>query len=366
MNKIKFVDLQAQYNSIRREIDSAVENVLNSSVFINGKNVNEFEMSFRSYLGVNHVIGCANGTDAIEIILQACHIGPGDEVIVPAASWISTAEAVSTLGAIPVFVDIDPLTYTLNPELIEKKISKKAKAVIPVHLYGNPADMVSINLIAQKHNLIVIEDCAQAHGASINGKKVGTFGQASTFSFYPSKNLGAYGDAGAMASDNADIAGTARKIANHGQTEKNKHPMLGRNSRLDELQAAVLNVKLKHLDNWNTQRAAHANHYSELLKNSSVVVPQVRGNSKHVFHLYVILSEKRDELKKFLSEKNIETAVHYPSALPFLDGYANQKHSEKDFPVAAAFTRKILSLPMYPELKADMIEYVSDCIKKFE
>jgi dTDP-4-amino-4,6-dideoxygalactose transaminase len=361
---VPFVDLKAQYQSIKKEIEGAIENVISETAFIGGKYVKVFEQLFSEYTSLEHVIACANGTDSLEIIMQAAGIKPGDEVLVPAISWISTSEAVSTTGATPVFVDIDPLTYTIDPALIEEKITAKTKAIIPVHLYGHPAAMVEIMNIAQRHNLLVIEDCAQAHGALINDKMVGTFGHASSFSFYPGKNLGAYGDAGAMATKDASLAGKLRMIANHGQLEKHKHIMEGRNSRMDGMQGAILAAKIKHLKGWTQKRIDNAAYYNQLLKGTRIQTPEVSSNCKHVFHLYVIISEKRNELKEHLHKKNIETAIHYPTALPFLDAYASRKYKPADFPVAFKFSNSILSLPMYPELTKEMMEYVVDSIKQ--
>lgn len=362
--KIPFVDLKAQYQSIKPEIDNAIKNVIEDTAFIGGKYVKEFEQLFQEYLNLNHVIACANGTDSLEILMQAYGIGKGDEVIVPAVSWISTSESVSSTGAKPVFVDIDPDNYTIDVRLIEKKITSKTKAIIPVHLYGNPADMNEIMSISKKHNLIVIEDCAQSHGAEINGKMVGTFGHAASFSFYPGKNLGAYGDAGAMATNDIDIAAKVRMIANHGQLEKHKHLIEGRNSRMDGIHGAVLSVKMKYLKGWTEQRIKNAGYYDQLFINSKVKAPKVKKDYKHVFHLYVIMSEKRDELKEYLKEHDVETAIHYPVALPFLDAYEECGYSKSDFPVAADFTSRILSLPMYPELTTEMMARVVETIKK--
>lgn len=363
--KIPFVDLKAQYQSIKPEIDEAINKVISETAFIGGKYVKEFEELFKQYLNINHVIACANGTDSLEILMQAYGIGAGDEVIVPAVSWISTSESVSSTGAMPVFVDIDPDNYTIDTRLIEKKITSKTKAIIPVHLYGNPADMQEIMVIAKKYNLIVIEDCAQAHGAEINGMVIGTFGDAASFSFYPGKNLGAYGDAGGMATNDPAIATKVRMIANHGQLEKHKHLMEGRNSRMDGIHGAVLSVKIKHLKTWTQKRIEIANYYDHLLSNTGVKRPKVKNQYKHVFHLYVILSEKRDELKKYLETQGIETAIHYPVALPFLDAYKQRRFAKNDFPVAAGFTSKILSLPMYPELTNEMVVKVVEAIIKF-
>jgi dTDP-4-amino-4,6-dideoxygalactose transaminase len=364
--KIPFVDLKAQYLAIKTEIDTAIENVITETAFIGGKYVKEFEKLFSEYSNLEHVVACANGTDSLEILLKAYGIGPGDDVIVPAVSWISTSECVSSTGATPVFVDIDPVYYTIDSTLIERKITARTKAILPVHLYGNPADMNEIMLIAKKHNLIVIEDCAQAHGAEINGKLVGTFGHAASFSFYPGKNLGAYGDAGAIATNDKTIADKCRMIANHGQLEKHKHLMEGRNSRMDGIQGAILSVKIKHIETWTQKRIELAEYYTSLFKDTNVITPRVKDNYKHVFHLYVIFLENRDDLKKKLELSGIETAIHYPVALPFLDAYKGNNYAEKDFPIAVDFTAKILSLPIYPELRKEMAVEVVEEIKKNE
>jgi dTDP-4-amino-4,6-dideoxygalactose transaminase len=363
---IPFVDLKEQYQRIKPEIDTAIQKVIIDTAFINGKYVHEFEELFGKFLGLNHVVACANGTDSLEILLKAYGIGSGDEVIVPAVSWISTSEAVSSVGATPVFVDIDSDNYTIDCKLIEQKISPSTKAIIPVHLYGNPADMIEIMNIAEKKNLLVIEDCAQAHGARIKGKMVGTFGHAASFSFYPGKNLGAYGDAGAMATNDSSIAAKMRMIANHGQLEKHNHVMEGRNSRMDGIQGAILSVKLKYLNEWIKKRIKHAENYNRLFNGTSIKTPSVRSNSEHVYHLYVILSDKRDVLKRHLHEQNIETAIHYPVALPFLEAYSRMHYKPSDFPVAYNFSSRILSLPIYPEMTSDMINYVVKSVKAFQ
>jgi dTDP-4-amino-4,6-dideoxygalactose transaminase len=347
---IPFVDLHRQYETIKPEIDQAITDVIKETAFIGGKRISEFETAFANWLGVKHCIGCANGTDSIEILLQAMGIGVGDEVIVPAISWISTSEAVSSVGAIPIFVDIDPVTYTIDTTLIEKALSSKTKAIIPVHLYGHPADMISIMPIAENYGLKVIEDCAQAHGAKINGQNIGTFGDAASFSFYPGKNLGAYGDAGGMVTNSDELARIARQIANHGQEGKHNHLIEGRNSRLDGLQAAVLSVKLPHLDNWVKARNTVAEHYVAEVNNGKIQLPKITENYTHAWHLFVIRSENRDVLKKYLYDNGVETAIHYPTALPFLTCYANRNLKKSDFPIAFAYQSQILSLPMFPEL----------------
>ena len=360
--KVPFVDLYAQYESIKTEIDSAIANTIRQSSYIGGQAVKDFESAFASYLGIGHVIACANGTDSLEILMQAYGIGKGDEVIVPAISWISTSESVSSLGATPVFVDIEKDYYTLDPALLEKAITPATKAIIPVHLYGHPANMPAIMEIAKKHSLIVIEDCAQAHGAKLNGVTIGTFGHASSFSFYPGKNLGAYGDAGGMATNDAAIAEKARMISQHGQKGKHNHIMEGRNSRLDGLQAAILMAKLPHLEKWTEARIAHAAHYSELLQKAGVAKPSIRPGARHVFHLYVIRTNDRAGLQAKLTEAGVETAVHYPTALPFMPCYAHRKARKEDFPVALEYQSTILSLPIYPEIPEAALGYVSSLI----
>ncbi|OJJ19311.1 erythromycin biosynthesis sensory transduction protein eryC1 [marine bacterium AO1-C] len=360
--QIPFVDLKAQYLSIKEEIDQAIAQILQNTSFVGGSTVNQFEKEFAQYIGIQHCISCANGTDAIEILLQAMGIGAGDEVIVPAISWIATSEAVSTVGGTPVFVDIEPEFYTLDPTKIEEKITPNTKAIIPVHLYGQPANMPAIMEIAQKHNLKVLEDCAQAHGAAIAGKTVGTWGDCGSFSFYPGKNLGAYGDAGGMVTNDATLAEKARRIANHGQLSKHDHQIEGRNSRMDTLQAAILSVKLRYLDPWTQARINHAQQYNQLLTHPEVTLPKVRPNSRHVYHLYVVRNSERDNLKNSLKAQGIATGIHYPKALPFLACYQHYSFTEVDFPVAARCQEEILSLPMYAELPPEHIHYITSAL----
>jgi dTDP-4-amino-4,6-dideoxygalactose transaminase len=359
---IPFVDLKAQYLSIQSEIDEAIQSVINQTAFIGGSYAAKFEKEFADFHGVKHCIACANGTDSLEILLQAMGVGSGDEVLVPALSWISTSEAVSTVGATPVFVDIDPDLYTIDLDLIEAKITKKTKAIIPVHIYGQPVDMIRLMEIAKKHDLKVLEDCAQAHSATINGQKIGTFGDCASFSFYPGKNLGAYGDSGGMITNDSEIERVARMIANHGQEGKHNHLMEGRNSRMDGIQAAVLSVKLKYLNQWTDARIANAKIYDELLKGKEVLTPKVEENGKHVFHLYVIRSKNRDALMAKLKAEGIGVAIHYPTALPFLACYKEMGHQPSDFPVAYEMTQEILSLPMFAELSETMIQDVCKLI----
>ena len=362
INKIPFVDLHAQYLSIKDEIDTAIAGTIKNSSYIGGNAVKDFEKAFGSYIGIEHVVACANGTDSLEILLKAFNIKAGDEVIVPAMSWISTSEAVSSVGATPVFVDIEKDFFTIDINLLEKAITKKTKAIIPVHLYGHPADMPAIMEIANKNKLIVIEDCAQAHGAKINGQTVGTFGHAASFSFYPGKNLGAYGDAGCMITNDILIADTIRMIANHGQKNKHNHIIEGRNSRLDGLQAAILLAKLPHLEKWTEARITHSVEYNKLLQGSHLKLPSTKQGYRNVFHLYVVRVNERDILQQKLSSAGIETSIHYPTALPFLPCYAEKKYAQTDFPVAFLYQQNILSLPMFAELSENQISYIANSI----
>jgi len=355
---IPLVDLKIQYQTIKTKIDMAIANVIEDSAFIGGKYVQAFEEAFKSYVGVSYCIGCANGTDALEISLKALGIGSGDEVIVPAHTWISTAESVTTIGAKPIFVDTISNLYTINVNHIEAKITPKTRAIIPVHLYGLPADIDVIMEIAKKHNLKVIEDCAQAHGSKYKGQNVGTFGDAATFSFFPGKNLGAYGDAGAIVTNNEDIATLARMIANHGRLDKYDHYLEGRNSRLDGLQAAILSVKLPYLNTWTELRRQHAEIYNQYLGSSSLVIPKEPEYAYHVYHLYVIQTENRTEVQQRLKLSNILTGIHYPIALPMLKAYQYIGASDVDFPISISNSHKILSLPMYPELTKEQIEFI--------
>lgn len=355
--QIPFVDLKPQYQSIKHEIDQAIEQVMSTTSFIGGPTVKQFETEFAQYIGTKHSIGVANGTDAIEIALTALGIGPEDEVIIPAMSWISTAEAVSYVGAKPVFVDVDSQMHTLDAALIESKITSRTKAIIPVHLYGCPADIEAILVLAKKYNLKVIEDTAQAHGAEVYGQVVGTFGDISTFSFYPGKNLGAYGDAGAICTNDDQLAQKCRMISNHGQKAKHDHEMEGRNSRLDTLQAAILSVKLKHIDKWTEQRIANAKYYHELLSKSGVQIPVTSQGIKHVFHVYSVLIEDRDAVKLEMLKRGIATQIHYPHSLPELKPYKSTENLD-EYPNAVRLGQKVLSLPMYPELTKEQIAFV--------
>ena len=355
--KIPFVDLYAQYLGIKPEIDAAIAAVIANSSYVRGPHVDRFEQAWAQTLGVKHCVSCANGTDAIYIAMRGLGVKPGDEVITTAHSWISTSETITQAGARVVFCDTDEDTFTIDPALIEAQITPRTVGIIPVHLYGQPADMDPIMAIARKHNLWVIEDCAQAHLARYKGKLVGTFGNAATFSFYPGKNLGAYGDAGCAVTNDDRLADWMATFARHGG--KGEHVMEGINSRLDGLQAAILNVKLPHLQTWTEARRRVAARYDRLLAGvEGVVTPPVAPDRDHVYHLYVIRAEKRDALKKHLADAGIATSLNYPKALPFYPAYAYLGHSPADFPVAHAHQSRILSLPIYPEMTDAMIDYV--------
>ncbi len=360
---IPFVDLKSQYLSLKQEFDEAILKVVSETAFISGKYAKAFEESFAEYLGVKHCVAVANGTDALEIGLKAIGIGAGDEVLVPANTFFATSEAVGNIGAKAVFVDIDAKFYNLDPSKIEENITPRTKAIIPVHLYGLPAEMDEIMRLARKHNLKVLEDCAQAHGATYKGKTVGGFGDVATFSFYPSKNLGAFGDAGAIATNSGETAEKARLIANHGQIAKYRHAFEARNSRLDGIQAAVLSVKLPHLDGWLEARRKNAALYDELLADSGLQLPSSPEYSRHTYHLYIVQVPNRAAVQQKLADEQIETGLHYPTALPFLEAYADQNHQPSDFPVVHAQMDKILSLPMYAELTEEMIEKVCQSLK---
>jgi dTDP-4-amino-4,6-dideoxygalactose transaminase len=357
--KIPFVDLKAQYLSIKDEIDEAIHSVIDETAFIKGKYVQEFEENYAKVYGVKHVISCANGTDAIYITLKSLGIGPGDEVITTAHSWISTSETITQSGAKVLFVDIKPDYYTIDAGKIEEKITKNTRAIIPVHLYGHPANMTEIMAIANKHNLKVIEDCAQAHFAQWQGRNVGTIGHVGTFSFFPGKNLGAYGDAGCIVTNDDELAVKMRRFSRHGALGKHDHEIEGINSRLDGLQAAILSVKLKYINKWTDLRIQHAKKYNELFSDfGNIITPITHNDAKHVFHLYVIRSENRDELKYQLQRHNIASGIHYPTALPYLKAYDYLGHSIDDFPIAFEYPNQILSLPMFPELKPEQINKI--------
>lgn len=360
--KIPLVDLKAQYLSIRDEVRPVLDEVMGASAFIGGKFVDGFETRFASCLGVKHCLGVGNGTDALFIALKALGVGAGDEVITAANSFIATSEAITATGARVVFVDCDPRSYNIDVDGIEEKIGPKTKAIVPVHLYGQPAEMDRIMDLARKHSLFVVEDAAQAHLSSYKGRTVGGIGDAGCFSFYPGKNLGAYGDAGAIVTNDSELAVMCRMFANHGRISKYDHEFEGINSRLDGLQAAILLTKLGHLDKWTERRRAVARMYDEAL-GGLVVTPEVMPDVRHVYHLYVVRVKNRGTVMERLRERGVSTGVHYPIPLPFLKAYGYLRHRPEDFPAAHSLKDELLSLPMHGDMTDEQVGYVIKQLK---
>src|SRR3989344_459908 len=363
--KINFVDLRKQYIDNKKEIDNAISKVINSAQFILGKEDDEFEKEFARLIGVKFAISVGSGLSALELGIKSLNLGKGDEILVPVNSFIASALAVSLTGATPVLVDCMEDTFNIDVKKAEKAITKRTKAIMPVHLYGQVADMVSILKLAQKHNLYVIEDACQAHGASFKKKMAGSFGTFGAFSFYPGKNLGAYGDGGMVTTNSNSIAEKIRMFRNYGQKEKYKHLLLGGNSRLDNLQAAILLVKLKKLKSWNEKRLVNAKLYNQLLQNLPIVTPNIFLDYNHVFHLYVILTSKREKLAQYLLSQGIPTQIHYPVPIHLQPAYKKLGYKKGDFPVAEKLAHEIFSLPMYPELTSSEIRYICQKIKAF-
>ena len=362
--KVPFVDLNAQYLAIKDELNEAISEIIESKAFILGPAVRKFERNFAEFCGARYAVGVSNGTDAIRIALRVVGVSPGDEVITVPNSFIATIEPITNLGAKVVFVDVSPDTYTMDVAQLEEKITGRTKAILPVHLYGQPADMDPIMEIAERYGIAVIEDAAQAHGAEYNGRRAGTLGDMACFSFYPGKNLGAYGDAGAIVTNNEEYAGIATMMRNHGRKAKYEHEMEGYNHRMDGIQGAILNVKLKYLDDWNRARQAHARLYDELLgRVGGVKTLRVMERATCVYHLYVIEVDDRDKLRERLGEKGIATGIHYPIPLHLQPAYRHLGMAEGSFPVTEKAASRLLSLPMYPELTDKMIEYVCENIK---
>jgi len=363
---VPFVDLKKQYQDIKPAIDKAIQEIIENTAFIGGKYVKAFEQQFAELYGVKHVIACANGTDSLYILMKMLGIGQGDEVITVANSWISSSETITQAGAKPVFVDIHPDYYSMDERLLEQAITQRTKAVILVHLQGQMANIEAIERICKAKGIYLIEDCAQSHFSEYKGVRAGLTGIAGSFSFYPGKNLGAYGDAGCIVTNDDELATKCRMYANHGSLVKHKHEIEGINSRMDGLQAAVLSAKLPHILQWTGQRIANAALYAKYLGNiKEVILPAVRPDSKHTYHVYMIRVERRNELMAYLKEKGIETALHYPVILPLLKAYSHLGYTSGDFPVAAAYQDTILSLPMYPELTEEQIAYVAETIAAF-
>lgn len=367
--RVPFVDLRAQYETLRDEVEARMGRVLESGSFILGPHVLEFEHAFADYLDVRHAIGLANGTDALLLTLKALGIGPGDEVITAANTFVATVEAIVHAGARPFLVDIDPASYTLDPARVGRAVTPRTRALIVVHLYGQSADLDALAALARRHDLILIEDATQAHGAWYRGQRVGSIGRAACFSFYPAKNLGAYGDAGAAVTNDDDLARSLRKLRDHGSAAKYDHEVVGYNSRLDELQAAVLLAKLPHLDRWNALRQNHAHRYDALLSGvPGVTTPVQRAEGSHVFHLYVIrvAQGERDTLREYLGERGIGTGIHYPQPVHLTAAFRHLGYRVGAFPVAEAAAAEVLSLPVYPELTEEQVAYVAQQIAQFQ
>lgn len=363
---VPFVDLRAQYQSIQGEIQEVVQRVLDSGQFVGGPWVEEFETSFAAYIGARYVIGLSSGTAALELALKAANIHYGDEVIVPANSFIATAEAVSNVGARPVFADVDAETFHLSSSSVESLITPRTRAIIAVHLYGRAMDLAELEAIATQNELTLIEDAAQAHGVHRGGIRVGSSERLTCFSFYPGKNLGAYGEAGAVACSDIAHAETLRMLRDHGSPAKYQHVMVGTNSRLDSIQAAILCVKLRQLDRWNSLRVCHAKHLAKGLLGSQVKPPEIPTDGEHNFHLFVVRSRRRDDLQRFLQQKGIQTGIHYPTPIHLTEAYRSMNSSEVgDLPICEMLASEILSLPLYPELSSAQIEHVLATIAEY-
>jgi dTDP-4-amino-4,6-dideoxygalactose transaminase len=362
---VPFVDLNAQYQTLRPAVDQAMQAVITSSQFIQGNAVRQFEEEFAAYLGVSYAIGVDSGTSALELALCALEIGPGDEVITAANTFIATVLAIWAVGARPILVDVDPATYNISPSGILEAITPHTKAIIPVHLYGQPADLDPILQIADQHHLVVLEDACQAHGARYKDQRVGAFGVAAAFSFYPAKNLGCYGDGGLVVTHSATLAERLRLLREYGQREKYVHVVKGYNHRLDTLQAAVLRIKLPHLDEWNAARRSHARRYHELLAASGLGLPIEVDYAEHVYHLYVVRTAQRAALQAFLKERGIGTGIHYPIPIHLQEACRDLGYQRGDFPITERLADEILSLPMYAELTDDQISYVAQSINEF-
>lgn len=363
MNTVPFVDLRAQYAELKEAIDAGMQSVIGNTSYILGGELTQFEKNFADYCGTKYSIGVASGLDALSLSLKALDIGPGDEVITTPNTFIATVCAISAVGAKPVLVDCEKETYNLDPSKLEEVITPKTKAIIPVHLYGQLANMDEILKIAQKHNLRVVEDACQAHGAIRDGKKAGTFGDFGCFSFYPAKNLGAFGDGGGIVTNSEELTEKIKLIRHYGQAVKNIHTIPGINSRLDTLHAAILDAKLPHLDDWNQRRRDAAILYNELLSSLPVVIPNNVGND-HVYHLYVIRVKNRDEVIEKLSAKNIQCGTHYPTPIHLQKAYEDLGYKKGSFPVAEEYANEIVSLPMFPQITEEQVKQVAAALKE--
>ena len=360
--RIPFVDLRAQYQTIAPEINAAIQGVLDRGDYILGDEVCRFEDDFAKYVGTGHALSVGSGLDALELALRAYGIGPGDEVITAANTFIATVLAIVAVGAKPVLAEMDPVTYNIAPTAIEAAITSRTRGIMPVHLYGQPADMEPILAIARKHNVLVIEDSAQAHGAEYGDKRAGSWGHAAAFSFYPGKNLGAYGDGGIITTNDAAVAEKIRYLRNYGQKIKYEHVIAGTNSRLDTIQAAILRVKLRYLDRWNALRNEHAAAYSDALAGGPFVLPKVASNRSHIFHLYVVQTENRAAIQEFLNQRGIATGIHYPIPIHLQEACKSLGYRRGDFPVTERAATRILSLPIFPELTKEQREFIADTL----
>jgi len=363
--RVPLVDLKAQYADMQPEIDMAIQRVLSHSNFILGDEVVCFEDNFARFIGSKGAVGVASGTTAIHLALLACGVGPGDEVITTAHTFIATAEAILHSGAHPVFVDIDPKTYLIKPDKIELSITSRTRVILPVHLYGQPAEMTQILDIAKRNHLWVIEDAAQAHNAHYRDQKCGTLGDLACFSFYPGKNLGAYGDAGAVTGNNVELLNKVRKLRDHGRISKYEHDEIGYGERMDALQAAILNTKLFHLDEWTTLRRQHAADFNRLLSETQLIIPYESPNGRHVYHLYVVRTKQRDQLLDYLKSRGIGAGIHYPIPLHRQPAFLKLNYGSIQLPITEQIANEVLSLPLYPELKDEQIHYVASTIQEF-
>lgn len=363
---VPFVDLKSQYFSIKSEIIAEITKVLDSGQFVLGSAVSKFEEEFAAYCGSKYGIAVNSGTSALHLAMLAAGVGPGDEVITVPATFVATVAAIGYTGATPVFVDVDPVTYTMDPALIEAAITPKTKAIVPVHLYGNPADMDPIMEVAQRHGRMVIEDAAQAHGAEYRGRRCGSIGDLGCFSFYPGKNLGAYGEGGLVSTSNPDFAKTIRMLRDWGAEKKYEHVLKGYNYRMDGVQGAILGVKFQYLEQWTEARRDHASTYQRLLAESQLTLPTATANSRHVYHVYATQTEHRAELGAFLGSRGIQSGIHYPYPIHLLLAYSELGHKVGDFPVSEGLASRELSLPMYPEISLPHLEAVAAAISEFE
>jgi len=365
MTQVPFLDIVAQNQPLWPELQPVLEEVMSQAQFVLGPAVERFEQKFARYLGASHAVGVNNGTSALLLTLQALDVGPGDEVITTPLTWISTSWAISYLGARPVYVDVDPVSYNLDPDLVGAAVTPRTKVLLPVHLYGQSADLTRLAAVADRHGLVLVEDAAQAHGALHAGRRVGTIGRAGCFSFYPGKNLGALGEAGAVVTDDEQLAERLRSLRDHAQRGRHHHVEIGYNARMEGLQGAALDVKLRYLDRWNATRSLHAERYHDLLNDCPhLMLPRVHRLEEHVWHLFVVLVRdvQREALRRELADMGVATGVHYPTLVPFQPVYADLGYRPGDFPIAEHVARQCLSLPMFPELTEAQIEYVAESL----